>query len=89
VAEEACASVISARLLGYARGTCVAGPEEGLVLVRAMWVAEVSVEPWAPEFEMTHRELVPAASAFGRVEIETGQEHIFRRHFAEAGLPAH
>ncbi|HEX5118112.1 MAG TPA: hypothetical protein VFW65_23255 [Pseudonocardiaceae bacterium] len=40
-----------------------------------------------PEFEMTHRELVAAASAFSRVEIDAGQEHIFRRHFVAAGLP--
>lgn len=87
VAEEACATVTRARLLGYARGTSVAGPELGLVLVRAMWLAEVVVEPWSPRFEMTHRELVPAAEAFGRVEVEAGQEHIYRRHFLEAGLP--
>lgn len=88
VAEEACATVTGARLLGYSRGTCLAGPEKGLVLVRAMWLAQVTVEPWVPVFEMTHRELVPFDEAFARVEIQPGQEHIFRRHFVEAGLPA-
>src|SRR5262245_38409554 len=33
--EEACARVTAARLLGFARGECVAGHEEGRVLVRS------------------------------------------------------
>src|ERR687887_1600450 len=37
VAEEACAVVERARLLGFTRGVCVRGPEEGLMLVRSMW----------------------------------------------------
>ncbi len=41
VGEEACAVVQRARLLGFTRGVCVSGPEEGLVLVRSMWRAEV------------------------------------------------
>src|SRR5712692_6993647 len=37
VLEEACAKVVQARLLGFTRGRCGAGPEEGLVLVRSLW----------------------------------------------------
>jgi ADP-ribose pyrophosphatase YjhB (NUDIX family) len=39
--EEACAAVVGARLLGFTRGQCVSGPEQGLVLVRS--VAPVTV----------------------------------------------
>jgi ADP-ribose pyrophosphatase YjhB (NUDIX family) len=58
--EEACAIVGRARLLGFSRGACVAGPEEGLVLVRSMWRAEVQLEPWEPRFEIPHRRVVTA-----------------------------
>ena len=43
VLEEACASVEEATLLGFIRSKCVQGPEEGLVLVRSMWRAVVSL----------------------------------------------
>ena len=33
--EKACAMVVSARLLGFTRGACIAGPERGRVLVRS------------------------------------------------------
>jgi ADP-ribose pyrophosphatase YjhB (NUDIX family) len=66
VREEACAVVTSSRLLGYTRGVCVRGPEQGLVLVRSHWRAEVVLHPWEPRFEMTHRLLVPAGDAFRR-----------------------
>lgn len=42
------------------RGVCASGPDEGLVLVRSMWRAEVELAPWEPGFEITHRRLVPA-----------------------------
>ncbi len=87
VVEEACADVTAARLLGYGRSVCVRGREEGLVLVRAQWLAEVSLRPWAPEFEMTTRRLVAAAEAYDAVSIAPGFEPFFRRMFAEAGLP--
>src|SRR6266545_4810294 len=35
IREEACATVTSCRLLGFSRGACVRGPQEGLVLVRS------------------------------------------------------
>ncbi|MGH3742383.1 MAG: NUDIX hydrolase [Micromonosporaceae bacterium] len=59
VREEACATVVRARLLGFCRGECVAGPEEGLVLVRSIWRAAVELSPWTPEHEITHRRVAP------------------------------
>jgi ADP-ribose pyrophosphatase YjhB (NUDIX family) len=63
VREEACAVVTGCTLLGFTRGVCVRGPQEGLVLVRSLWRAEVCLESWNPRFEMTHRRLVPPGEA--------------------------
>lgn len=41
VREEACATVVDCRLPGFSRGACLRGPEAGVVLVRALWRAEV------------------------------------------------
>ena len=49
ILEEACATVTCARLLGFVRGRCVSGREQGLVLVRSIWRAEVRLLPsWGP-----------------------------------------
>lgn len=82
VREEACATVGAARLLGFARARCVAGSEEGLVLVRSFWRANVALEPWAPRFEMTHRRLVTANDLLQYLPAEFGP--IFRRALAAA-----
>jgi ADP-ribose pyrophosphatase YjhB (NUDIX family) len=87
VLEEACATVTASRLLGFSQGTCVHGPERGLVLVRSIWLAEVEVHPWLPQFEITHRLLVPATEAFNRLTIPSGLLALHHRAFAEAGLP--
>lgn len=60
VREEACANVVRARLLGFTRGVCASGSDEGLVLVRSMWRADVELGPWEPGLEISHRRLVPA-----------------------------
>lgn len=87
VAEEACAVVQRARLLGFTRGIRVRGPQQGLVLVRSMWRAEVRLERWAPWFEIAHRRLVPADEALRTVVIaEPNVGPIYRRMFAEAQL---
>ncbi|HZD03196.1 MAG TPA: hypothetical protein VFA46_24280 [Actinomycetes bacterium] len=44
-----------ARLLGFTRGECLSGPEEGLLLVRSMWRAQVRLQRWTPQFEIAHR----------------------------------
>ncbi|HEV3293869.1 MAG TPA: NUDIX domain-containing protein [Streptosporangiaceae bacterium] len=56
--EEACATVVSARLLGVTRGQCVAGPERGRVLVRSVWRADVELRPWEVRFEIAERRVV-------------------------------
>jgi ADP-ribose pyrophosphatase YjhB (NUDIX family) len=58
VAEEACATVLNARLLGFVRGICQSGSERGLVLVRSFWRAEVRLDAWEPKFEIPFRRLV-------------------------------
>jgi 8-oxo-dGTP pyrophosphatase MutT (NUDIX family) len=58
VVEEACVTPGAARLLGYTRGTCIEGHEQGLTLVRSLWWVRVVVQPWRPRFEMTCRRIV-------------------------------
>jgi ADP-ribose pyrophosphatase YjhB (NUDIX family) len=58
VREEACARVVAARPLGFARSRCLSGPQQSLVLVRSFWRAEVELDEWQPQFEIAHRRLV-------------------------------
>jgi ADP-ribose pyrophosphatase YjhB (NUDIX family) len=85
--EEACATVVSARLLGYTRGECVEGHERGRVLVRSMWRAEVELAPWDPRFEIPHRKVVAPADVARELAVD---EHPFaaflRRELHEAGI---
>ena len=53
VLEEACATVEAAALLGFAKGVCIEGSEQGLALVRSLWCADVSLDPWKPQHETT------------------------------------
>ena len=84
--EEACATVVEARLLGFSRGKCVAGHEKGLTLVRSMWRAQVELGSWEPHFEIAHRRVVPAEGWSDHLWIEDGFAKIYWRAFAEAGL---
>jgi ADP-ribose pyrophosphatase YjhB (NUDIX family) len=86
VREEACAEVTSATLLGFSRGVCVRGRQEGLVLVRSHWRAEVRVQRWQPRFEMTHRRLVPADQAVRSLTIAQGLRSLYRRMHAETAI---
>jgi ADP-ribose pyrophosphatase YjhB (NUDIX family) len=87
ILEETCAIVAGeARLLGFCRGVCLTGSEEGLVLVRSIWRAEVELMPWEPRFEIAHRWVVPAAELLSHVWIEKGFEPIYSRAIAEARL---
>jgi 8-oxo-dGTP pyrophosphatase MutT (NUDIX family) len=69
VMEEACATVVRATLLGFARGVCVAGPETGLVLVRSIWRADVQLGPWLPQFEIKHRRIVRLGEVDGQLAL--------------------
>jgi 8-oxo-dGTP pyrophosphatase MutT (NUDIX family) len=84
VLEEACARVEEATLLGFSKGVCVKGPEEGLVLIRALWRAVVSLRSWEPHHETSHRLLVPSDAALARVSFPRGLGPIYRRWFHEA-----
>lgn len=86
VREEACAEVRECRLLGFSRGVCVRGPQEGLVLVRSMWRAEVRLDAWEPRFEMAHRRLLPAEEVFRFLTIPRGLGPFYRRLLAEADV---
>ena len=86
VLEEACATVVDARLLGFTRGACLTGPERGLVLVRSIWLAEVELTPWWPRFEIAHRCVVPAAELLAHLWMEEGVAPIYHRALVEAGL---
>jgi ADP-ribose pyrophosphatase YjhB (NUDIX family) len=86
VLEEACAVVVDARLLGFCRSACLTGPEQGLVLVRSVWLAQVELAPWEPRFEIAHRRLVPAAELLAHLWMGEGFEPIYHRALVEAGL---
>jgi hypothetical protein len=85
VLEEACATVIHAQLLGFARGVCIEGHEQGLVLVRSLWRADVALAPWEPRFEIAYRRLVPLASVCN-LPIGGAYAPVIRRAFREAGV---
>jgi ADP-ribose pyrophosphatase YjhB (NUDIX family) len=87
VDEEACAAVLACRLLGFSRGECLRGPQAGLVLVRALWRAEVRLDAWAPKHEMVERRLVPPAQVWDTLTIPSGYEPVLRRILLEADIP--
>jgi ADP-ribose pyrophosphatase YjhB (NUDIX family) len=85
--EEACATVAAARLLGFTRGQCVAGPERGLVLIRSVWRADVELRPWQARFETADRRVVaPAAVADALTLGSHPFAAIIRRELQEAAL---
>ena len=84
VLEEACCRVEVATLLGFSTGAVVRGPEEGLVLVRALWRAVVSVGEWEPHHEMSHRLLVPPSKALAYINAPQDRSPITQRWFHEA-----
>ena len=84
VLEEACARVDEATLLGFSTGAVVRGPEEGLVLVRALWRAGVSLGEWEPRYETSHRLLVPPSKALAYMNPPQDRSPILQRWFHEA-----
>jgi ADP-ribose pyrophosphatase YjhB (NUDIX family) len=84
VLEEACARVDDATLLGFSKGVCIRGEEEGLVLVRSFWLAAVSLEAWAPEYEITQRRLTAPEIALDLVSQADDVRPIYQRLFHEA-----
>lgn len=91
VSEEACATILDARLLAYARGTCLRGHEQGLVLVRSIWIATVQLEPWAPAFEIVERAILNPVAALDRLlpfDPNPALLRIFREAFPTLQHPA-
>lgn len=84
VREQACATVVDARLLGYARIRRIDGPDAGRMLVRSIWRADVDVDPWLPKFEMTERRGVPVDELLPY--LETAYDPVHRRILLETAL---
>jgi 8-oxo-dGTP pyrophosphatase MutT (NUDIX family) len=82
--EEACATVVTATLLGFCRGHCIAGREAGLVLVRSFWRAQVTLAEWKPQFEIAHRRVVQPEEVL--LLLPQVYLPISRSAFAAAGL---
>ena len=82
--EEACATVVDARLLGFYRSACLSGPERGRVLVRSFWRADVVLADWQPRFEISHRRTVPAGDVIS--QLPSPFLPFFRRALIDAGL---
>lgn len=82
--EEACAVVTTARLIGFSRGRRVEGVEIGPPVVRSIWLAQVDLLDWNPQFEIRFRRLVPASQAIKLVLPE--YELLWARAFYEAGI---
>ncbi len=82
--EEACAEIVEARLLGFARSQCMAGHEKGKILVRSFWRAEVTLSEWKPEWEITHRHVVPVRAVL--LYVPPVYLPVSRRALREAGL---
>ena len=84
VLEEACAVVQEATLLGFVRSVCLKGGEEGLVLVRALWRAEVVLNPWEPRHETVGRRLAPPEEALDQALGGAASGPIHQRWLREA-----
>ncbi len=84
--EEACAAVVQARLLGFARSLCVAGPQQGEALIRALWRADVALAPWEPQFETAHRRIVTLSQVIHALTMDDGLARIVARALHEAGV---
>jgi ADP-ribose pyrophosphatase YjhB (NUDIX family) len=82
--EEACAVVRSARLIGFSCGRKWEAEVAGPVLVRSIWLAQVDLLEWDPQFEIRYRRLAPPTQAVGLVLPEF--EPLWTRAFFEAGI---
>jgi ADP-ribose pyrophosphatase YjhB (NUDIX family) len=82
--EEACATVVNTRLLGFCRSHCIEGTEAGLVLVRSFWRAQVVLDTWEPAFEIGYRRVMPVAD--GLAHLPPVFEPVWRRALVEAAV---
>lgn len=84
VLEEACAVVEEATLLGFARAACIEGQEQGRVVVRSLWCADVTLDPWEPRHETTARLVVRPEEALERVGFGGDHRPVYERWFRDA-----
>ena len=84
VLEEACATVVRANLLGFARAECRMGNQIGRIIVRSFWRADVELLAWEPQFETKYRRLVRPEEVLAHTPNEF--EPIYRRIVWAAGL---
>jgi len=84
MAEEACVSIQEAQLLGFCRITDSNGLTAGVSRVRAWFRARVTVQPWAPQFEIEHRRLVDPEEITSQIVIAPGEAPIIHRVLFEA-----
>ena len=84
VREEACCEVETADLLGFTTSTCLAGPQQGLVLVRAHWAAHAVAAPWRPVDETVQRMEVRVADVMSALTMEPGLEPAYEQIWAQA-----
>src|SRR5688572_732702 len=59
-------------------------PEQGLELVRSIWLARVVLMPWQPCFEIRYRRVVPASNLLANLYMEPGSEPLYYRALLEA-----
>ena len=85
--DEASVGVLRADLIGWGRGECLTGPQQGLVLVRAMWNVRAELYEWDGPSETLHRRLCGPDEARRLLHLEPGMEPIYFRQLREAGLP--
>jgi ADP-ribose pyrophosphatase YjhB (NUDIX family) len=60
VAEEACARVVACQYLASQHVADPRNPRGATSYYQTRWWARVTVDPWQPQHEMTHRRLVTA-----------------------------
>lgn len=84
VMEEACAKVTDASLLGFSRVVCVKRHEESLVLVRAMWRADVELLSWEPLQKMRERRLVDPDEELTEMSLPAGLVGLYQHLIASA-----
>jgi 8-oxo-dGTP pyrophosphatase MutT (NUDIX family) len=68
VREEARAPVVEARFLGSALSEYIAEPS-GTVLVRSIWPADVTLDPWDPRHDIPFRRVVAPADVAGALDL--------------------
>ncbi len=84
VLEEVCATIDSASHLGFVQTECLSGPKTGVVHVRSLWVAHVTLLPWKPQDEIKIRRLIDPQTAIELVCHTEKVLPVYQRWLTEA-----